>query len=104
MKRPLIFVYFFLLISPVFAQMEFGFDDKDAFSPHSIRQIRRADVMYNNSVWIRMDLREKQNEPFFAANSEITKIIIDFCFQDKEINENLYLLLTYLDLLLGDQV
>ena len=77
MKKPLIFVYFFLLISPVFAQMEFGFDDKDAFSPHSIRQVRRADVMYNNTVWVRMDLREKQNEPFFAANSEITKIIID---------------------------
>ncbi|WP_020526131.1 gliding motility protein GldN [Flexithrix dorotheae] len=60
-----------------YGQAEFGFDDKDAFSPHSMRPIRKADVMYNNSVWIRMDLREKQNEPFFATNSEITKIIID---------------------------
>jgi len=77
MKKILLTVLLFSFFIPVFAQMEFGYDDKDAFSPHSIRPIRRADVMYNNTVWIRMDLREKQNEPFFAANSEITKIIID---------------------------
>lgn len=77
MKRILLTISLFSIILPAMAQMEFGYDDKDAFSPHSIRPIRRADVMYNNTVWIRMDLREKQNEPFFAANSEITKIIID---------------------------
>ena len=77
MRKLFLTITFFSILIPAMAQMEFGYDDKDAFSPHSIRPIRRADVMYNNTVWIRMDLREKQNEPFFAANSEITKIIID---------------------------
>jgi len=62
----------------VFGQLaEYGFDDKDPFSPHSINPVRKADVMFNNTTWVRIDLREKQNEPFYATNGQITKIIID---------------------------
>ncbi len=74
----LLILSFSLLATVAHAQMaEYGFDDKDPFSPNSVHPVRKADVMYNNTVWVRMDLREKVNEPFFASNNEITKIIID---------------------------
>jgi gliding motility associated protien GldN len=47
------------------------------YNPNSIRTIHDSDIMYKKRVWRRMDLKEKQNRPFFAFNNEITKIIIE---------------------------
>lgn len=47
------------------------------YNPNSIRQIHDSDIMYKKRIWRRMDLKEKQNRPFFAFNNEITKIIIE---------------------------
>ena len=33
--------------------------------------------MWKKTLWRRVDLKEKQNKPFFARNREISKIIID---------------------------
>ncbi len=41
--------------------------DDSGYNYNSVRPIRRADIMYLKTLWRRMDLREKQNEPFFAA-------------------------------------
>ncbi|MDN5216553.1 gliding motility protein GldN [Fulvivirgaceae bacterium BMA12] len=46
-------------------------------NPNSVYPILNHDVMFKKRVWRRMDLREKQNRPFFAFNNEITKIIIE---------------------------
>lgn len=43
----------------------------------SIRPIPESDIMYKREVWRVVDLREKQNQPMFSANREITKIIMD---------------------------
>ena len=51
--------------------------DENGYNYNSVRPVRRADIMYSKTTWMRMDLREKQNEPYFAANNEISKIIID---------------------------
>lgn len=51
--------------------------DESGYNYNSVRPIRRADIMYLNTIWRRMDLREKQNEPYFAEDNQITKIIID---------------------------
>ncbi|MDQ3392526.1 MAG: gliding motility protein GldN [Bacteroidota bacterium] len=47
------------------------------FNPNSVRPIHDSDILYKKRVWRRMDLKEKQNRPFFAYNNEITKIIIE---------------------------
>ncbi len=50
--------------------------DNSDYNENSLRPIRNADIMYKNTLWMRMDLREKPNEPFFAMDNEITKVII----------------------------
>lgn len=47
------------------------------YNPHSINPIHESNIMYKKTLWRRMDLKEKQNRPFFAFNNEITKIIIE---------------------------
>lgn len=44
---------------------------------YSLRPIRNADILFKQSVWYRIDLRQKMNEGFFSKNNEISKIIID---------------------------
>lgn len=55
-------------------------------NPNSVRSsqkevygqpIYESDVMYRTSIWRNINLREKQNLPFFAIENEITKVIMD---------------------------
>ncbi|MTI33326.1 gliding motility protein GldN [Cytophagales bacterium RKSG123] len=61
----------------------FGLDQAKAqeidtgYNPNSLRPVHESDIMYKKRLWRRMDLREKQNRPFFAMNHEISRIIID---------------------------
>lgn len=52
-------------------------EESTGYNPHSVRPIHESDIMHKKRIWRRMDLKEKQNRPFFAYNNEITKIIID---------------------------
>ncbi len=58
-------------LSPSFAQ------ESDGYNPNSVRPIHESDQLYKTRLWRRMDLKEKQNKPFFSENREITKVIID---------------------------
>jgi len=49
----------------------------DGYNPNSVYPVHEDDIMYKKRVWRRMDLREKQNKPFFASNNEITKHIVN---------------------------
>lgn len=51
--------------------------DENSYNFNSVRPIRRADIMFQRSIWREMDLREKINEPFFAKDNQISKLIID---------------------------
>jgi hypothetical protein len=46
-------------------------------NPNSVRPIPEYEQFYKKRVWRRMDLKEKQNQGFFAKGNEITKIIMD---------------------------
>jgi hypothetical protein len=46
-------------------------------NPLSLRPIHDANVMYKTTLWRRIDLKEKQNQPLFSKGSEITKHLID---------------------------
>lgn len=57
--------------SSLFAQ------ESDGYNPNSIRPIHESDQLYKTRVWRRMDLKEKQNKPFFSTNREITQVLIN---------------------------
>ncbi len=46
-------------------------------NPLSLRPVHESNVMKRITVWRRIDLKEKQNEPLFARGAEITKHLID---------------------------
>ena len=50
---------------------------QDGYNPLSVRPVHTSDVMYQKTVTRALDLREKQNEPLFARNMEITALIIN---------------------------
>ena len=62
----------FIDVSVTYAQ-----ETASGYDENSLRPVHEDYMMYKRRVWRRMDLREKQNKPFFAAGNEITKIIIE---------------------------
>jgi gliding motility associated protien GldN len=49
----------------------------DGYNPNSVRGINESNVLWKTRVWRRLDMNEKQNQPFFSKNNEITKYLID---------------------------
>lgn len=47
------------------------------YNPNSINPIPRYEQLYKLRTWRRIDLSEKQNRGFFAANGELSKFIIE---------------------------
>ncbi|MEQ9443876.1 MAG: gliding motility protein GldN [Cyclobacteriaceae bacterium] len=58
------------------AQENDGYNE-EGYNDNSIRPIHTSDQLYRTRVWRRMDLREKQNKPFFSENRWITRVIIE---------------------------
>ena len=52
-------------------------EEGQAYNEHSVYPINYTNQMYKRTVWRRMDLKEKQNRPFFSTSNEITRIIIE---------------------------
>lgn len=51
--------------------------ESEGYNSNSLRPIHESDQLYKTRVWRRMDLREKQNKPFFSEDRQITKVIIN---------------------------
>ncbi len=49
----------------------------NGINPLSLRPMHESNVAYKVSLWRRIDLKEKQNQPLFSNNSEITKFLIE---------------------------
>lgn len=43
----------------------------------SVRPVQESNVMYRTTLWRRVDLREKQNQPLFAKGKEVTRHLIE---------------------------
>ena len=50
---------------------------QDGYNPLSVRPVHSSDVMYKKTVTRALDLREKQNLPFFSRNKELTALLIE---------------------------
>lgn len=51
--------------------------DNKGVNPLSVREINDADIMMKRTIWRRLDLKEKANQPMFSKDNEVTKYIID---------------------------
>lgn len=58
-------------------------EDNGGYNPLSRRPVHLSDQMYRKTVWRKMDMREKQNKPFFSSGRELSKILIDAVKQGK---------------------
>ncbi len=67
----LIVIVFFTLISLGTSIAQVG------YNPLSVRPVLEDDIMYRKRVERFINLKEKQNLPFFAAGVELTQIILD---------------------------
>ncbi len=69
---------FALGISLIISQLSFAQEKSNNYlNPLSLRPIHEENVMYKTTLWRRVDLKEKQNQPLFAKGNEITKHLID---------------------------
>ena len=76
MKKFVLFIFGALLmvfVVPVKAQES----SNDGYNSNSVHPVHEDNIMFKKRVWRRMDLREKQNIPFFSSKNEITKHIIE---------------------------
>ena len=72
-------LFVLLTLSPVedsYAQLGSG-AESNGYNPLSLRQVHESYLMWKKTLWRRVDLKEKQNKPFFARNREMSKIIIE---------------------------
>jgi hypothetical protein len=52
--------------------------DNKGKNPDSVRPIDESNIMWKQRLWRRMDLNEKQNQPFFSKGNEITKCLMEW--------------------------
>lgn len=71
-------------------------EERLTYNEHSVYPIPFSNQMYKRTVWRRMDLKEKQNRPFFSTSNEITRIIINavqngliYPYEDDSLNKRM---------------
>ncbi len=52
-------------------------ETNDQYNPFSVDPIPKYEQLFKRRVWMRIDLKEKQNKGFFAKNGELSKLILD---------------------------
>ncbi len=73
--KPLAGIILILCLSNLcFAQAE---RDEFGYNINAVRPIHENSQLYRQTLWSRIDGREKQNKPLYAKNQEITKTIIE---------------------------
>jgi len=76
MKKTLLSALILFLVGFISVE-SFAQEEKALYNEMSVYPIPYANQMFKRTVWRRMDLKEKQNRPFFSTANEITRIIID---------------------------
>ncbi len=72
-------IYFSILLSFVLSMGAY------AQNPHSLNPIDDYEIMFQTSLWFRVDMRQKINAPFFAKNREFSRLLINAVKSDKII-------------------
>lgn len=77
MKKFVLFIVVVALLMVFNVPVKAQESSNDGYNPNSIHPVHEDNMMFKKRVWRRMDLREKQNIPFFSSGNEITKHIIE---------------------------
>lgn len=95
MKNALLSIVILFLIACVSFESS-AQEERLVANENSVYPIPFNDHMYKRTVWRRMDLREKQNRPFFSTSNEITRIIISavsdgvlYAYVDDSLNKRM---------------
>lgn len=56
--------------------VSFGYAQEE-LAPLVKPEVQEAQVMFKKTVWRRMDMKEKQNRPFFSLNGEVSRLLIE---------------------------
>ncbi|MEQ9468828.1 MAG: gliding motility protein GldN [Ekhidna sp.] len=56
--------------------LSFGYAQEE-LAPLVKPEVDETQVMFKKTVWRRMDMKEKQNRPFFSLNGEVSRLLID---------------------------
>lgn len=56
--------------------LTFGYAQEE-LAPLVKPEVEEAQVMFRKTVWRRMDMKEKQNRPFFSLNGEVSRLLIE---------------------------
>ena len=51
--------------------------ESDGYNELSVYPVNDAYIMWKKTLWRQMDLKEKQNQPFFSINGELPRVIIE---------------------------
>ncbi len=52
-------------------------EDEFGYNINSLRPIHESDQAFRNTIWYRIDLNQEANQPMFAKDLEITRIIVE---------------------------
>jgi len=87
-------LFLFLVVFLAFESM--AQEERVTYNENSVYPIPFTNQMYKRTVWRRMDLKEKQNRPFFSTSNEITRIIINavkdgliYPYEDDSLNKRM---------------
>lgn len=56
--------------------LSFGYAQEE-LAPLVKPEVDETQVMFKKTVWRRMDMKEKQNRPFFSLNGEVSRLLIN---------------------------
>ncbi len=95
MKKALLSILILFLIGFISIEVS-AQEERLAANENSVYAIPFHDQMYKRTVWRRMDLKEKQNRPFFSTSNEITRIMISavndgliYPYEDDSLNKRM---------------
>ena len=77
MKRSLSKVCVMVLLGCISARTAYGQEEKTGYNPLSLYKVHESRIMFSKLLWWRVDLKEKQNQPFFSQQREISTLLID---------------------------
>ena len=66
-----------LLITVVFMPTLRAQEDELNYNPLSLYPVSYDRILFKRTLWRRIDMKEKQNQPFFSREKEISTLIID---------------------------
>lgn len=69
MKKLGYVIVFSLSLSFAYAQEE--------LAPLVKPEVEESQVMFKKTIWRRMDMKEKQNRPFFSLNGEVSRLLVE---------------------------